>query len=48
MEMTQMEAVYEGLEPSQKAVFEEMDLEWAVDDTLIQVLSIHSKFEPLI
>jgi hypothetical protein len=45
--MTQMESVHEGLELSHETIIEEMDLEWAVDDTLIQVLSMQGNFKPL-
>jgi len=45
--MTQIGSVHEGLELSREAIIEEMELEWAVDDTLIQVLSMQGNFEPL-
>ena len=45
--MTQTGSVHEGLELSREAIIEEMGLEWAVDDTLIQVLSMQGNLEPL-
>ena len=45
--MTQIGSVHEGLELSREAIIEEMELEWAVDETLIQVLSMQGNFAPL-